>query len=64
MRKLTIAEVRERCYKLDGLADGDELPELEEPATDAIAELQGVVEELNAVLAALENGNGANGKRQ
>jgi hypothetical protein len=30
-----------------------------EYATDAIAELQGAVEELNAILALLENGNGA-----
>ena len=39
----------------------DDLPEPEELATDAIAELEDAVEELNAVLKALENGNG-NGK--
>jgi len=30
---------------------------------DALAELEAAVDELNAVPAALENGNGANGKR-
>jgi hypothetical protein len=35
--------------------DADESPEPEEPATDAIAEPEGAVEELNAVLALLEN---------
>jgi len=34
------------------------LPEPEELATDAIAELRGAVDELNGVLALLENGNG------
>jgi len=33
-----------------------EMPEPEQLATDAIAELLGAVEELNAVLALLENG--------
>ena len=36
----------------------DDLPEPEELATDAIAELEAAVEELNAVISALENGNG------
>jgi uncharacterized coiled-coil DUF342 family protein len=39
----------------------DDLPEPDELATDAIAELEAAIQELNAVLAALENGN-ANGK--
>jgi len=68
-RKFSIAEVRERQYKLDGfkwlkdedLENSDELPEPEELATDAIAELRAAVEDLSAVLVALENGNG-NGK--
>jgi type I restriction enzyme M protein len=38
------------------LEDADELPPPEELATDAIGELEGAVEELNAVLALLENG--------
>ncbi len=57
-RAFHISEVKERGYKLDGfkwlrdesLDDGDELPEPEELATDAIAELESAVEELNAVL--------------
>lgn len=65
-RKFTIAEVRERHLKLDGfkwlkdedLENSDELPEPEELATDAIAELRAAVEDLGAVLVALQNGNG------
>ena len=38
--------------------DADELPPPEELATDAISELEGAVEELNGVLALLENRNG------
>ncbi len=63
----SIEEVKARDYKIDGLKwlkdesldDGDELPEPEELATDAIAELKAAVEELNTVLALLEeNGTG------
>ena len=63
-RSFSIANVKEREFKLDSfkwlkeesLEDADDLPEPEELATDAIAELEGAVEELNAVLALLENG--------
>jgi type I restriction enzyme M protein len=63
-RSFSLAEVRERDFKLDGfkwlkeesLGDADELPEPEELATDAIEELENAVEELNRVLALLENG--------
>jgi len=66
-RKFSLAEVRDREFKLDGfkwlkedsLDDADELPEPEELATDAIAELEGAVEDLNAIMRLLENGNGA-----
>jgi len=66
-RSFSIEEVKGRNYKIDGLKwlkdesldDADELPEPEELATDAIAELEGAVEELNAVIAMLENGNSA-----
>ena len=62
--KFSISEVKAKDFKLDGfkwlkdddIEDSDELPEPEELATDAIAELEGAVVELNAVLAALENG--------
>jgi type I restriction enzyme M protein len=63
-RSFSIADVKERDFKLDSfkwlkeesLEDANDLPEPEELATDAIAELEGAVEELNAVLALLENG--------
>src|SRR5688572_7532566 len=63
-RKFHISEIKERDFKLDSfkwlkdesLEDADELPEPEELVTDAIAELEGAVEELNAVLVLLENG--------
>ena len=66
-RSFNISEVKQRDFKLDSfkwlkedsLEDADDLPEPEELATDAISELEGAVGELNAVLALLENGNGA-----
>jgi type I restriction enzyme M protein len=69
-RCFSLAEVQKRDFKLDSfkwlkddsLEDADELPPPEELATDAIGELETAVEELNAVLALLENGNGARGK--
>ena len=69
-RSFTMAEVKERDYKIDGLKwlkdeSLDEFdPEIEpqELATDAIAELEAAVEELSAIVTMLEpNGNG-NGK--
>jgi type I restriction enzyme M protein len=42
--------------KEDSVEDADDLPEPEELATDAVAELEWAVKELNAVLALLENG--------
>ena len=67
-RRFSIAEVAARDFKLDGLKwlkeesldDGDDLPEPEELATDAIAELEMAVEELNAILLLLESGAEAN----
>jgi type I restriction enzyme M protein len=63
-RPFDVEEVRKRDFKLDSfkwlkeesLEDSDELPEPAELGTDAIAELEGAVEELNQVLALLENG--------
>ncbi len=68
-RCFTLAEMETRDFKLDSfkwlkddsLEDADELPPPEELATDAISELEAAVEELNAVLVLLENGNGNNG---
>jgi type I restriction enzyme M protein len=64
-RCFSVEEVRQRGFKLDSfkwlkeesLDDADDLPEPDELATDAIAELKGALEELNAVLALLENGD-------
>ncbi len=63
-RTFSIDEVKGRDFKIDGLRwlkdesldDGDGALEPEELATDAIAELQVAVEELNKVLVMLENG--------
>jgi type I restriction enzyme M protein len=65
-RSFPISEVKERDFKLDGfkwlkdedLGDGSDLREPEELATDAIEELRAAVEDLSAVLVALETGNG------
>jgi type I restriction enzyme M protein len=64
-----IEEVKARDFKIDSLKwltddsldDGDDLPEPEELATDAIGELEAAVQELNNIIQLLENGNG-NGK--
>jgi type I restriction enzyme M protein len=58
--------VREKEFKLDSFKwlkeetpeDSDEILEPAELATDAISELEGAIEELNNILALLENGNG------
>jgi type I restriction enzyme M protein len=58
---------KERDFKLDGfkwlkeesLEDADDLPEPDEPSAEAITELESAVKELNKVLAALGNENGA-----
>jgi type I restriction enzyme M protein len=65
-RSFHITQVKERDFKIDSLKwlkdesldDGEELPEPEELATDAIAELEAAVEELNAIVSLLENENG------
>jgi len=62
-RSFHISEIKQRDFKLDSfkwikddsIEDADELPEPEELATDAIAELEGAVEELNAVLELFEH---------
>ena len=47
-----------KWLKEESLDDADGLPEPEELATDAIAELEGAVEELNQALKLLETSNG------
>lgn len=62
-RPFSIEEVKERDFKIDSLKwlkddsldDDDELPEPEELATEAIGELEAAVEELNAIIAALND---------
>jgi len=66
-RSFHIGEVKDRDFKLDGfkwlkeegLADVDDMTEPEELATDAIAELEEAVAELNKLLGLLENGASA-----
>jgi len=61
-RHFHISEIKEREFKLDGfkwlkeesLEDADDLPDPEELANDAIAELEAAVAELNQVLTLLE----------
>jgi type I restriction enzyme M protein len=68
-RSFPISEVKERDFKVDGLkwlrdeslGDGDDLPEPEELAADAIAELEGAVDELNAIIMTLQNNNSEHG---
>ena len=63
-RCFSIRVVKDREFKLasfkwlkeEPVEDADDLPEPEELATDAIAELEGAVKELIAVLTRLENG--------
>jgi type I restriction enzyme M protein len=66
-RSFSIEEVKARDYKIDGLKwlkdesldEFDPDVEPQELATDAIAELEAAVEELNAIVTLLEaNGNG------
>lgn len=62
-RSFHISEVKQRDFKLDSfkwikddsIEDADELPEPEELVAGAIAELEGAVAELNAVLELLEH---------
>jgi len=69
-RCFSINEVKERDFKIDSLKwlkdqsldDGEDLPEPEELAADAIAELEAAVDELNAILSFLENGSRAVGR--
>src|SRR5262249_24126778 len=65
-RSFPLTEIKKRDYKIDALKwlkdesldDMDNLPEPDELATDAIEELQAAVQELNQVIALLENSNG------
>ncbi len=68
-RSFHISEVKERDFKIDSLKwlkdesldNSEELPEPEELAADAIAELEGAVVELNSIILMLENSNNEEG---
>jgi len=64
-RKFHISEIKERNYKLDitwlkdeSLEDADELPEPQDLATEAITELEAVVDDLREIVALVENEEG------
>ena len=65
-RSFHISEIKERDFKIDSLKwlrdesidDSNDLPEPEELAADALAELESAVEELSTIISFLENGNG------
>jgi type I restriction enzyme M protein len=64
-RSFTIDEVKNRDYKIDSLKwlkdesfdDANELLEPQEMATDAIGELEEAIQQLNAIVELLDNGN-------
>lgn len=66
-RKFHISEIKEKGYKLDitwlkdNLLDNDEdIPEPQDLATEAISELELVVDELKDIVVLINNGNGKN----
>ena len=66
-RKFHISEIKGRDYKLDitwlkdeSIEDADELPEPQDLASEAITELEAVVDDLKEVLQLIET-NGENG---
>jgi len=65
-RKFTIDQIKERNYKLDitwlkddTLEDDDDLPPPQDLATEAITELEAVVDDLREIIASLETNGGA-----
>jgi type I restriction enzyme M protein len=65
-RSFTINEIKERGFKIDSLKwlrdelleDSDDLPDPQELATDAIAELEAVVDDLKEIVELVENEEG------
>jgi type I restriction enzyme M protein len=64
-RKFHISEIKERGYKLDvtwlkddSLEDADELPEPQDLATEAVTELEAVVDDLKEIIELLEKEEG------
>ncbi|MBI4524751.1 MAG: SAM-dependent DNA methyltransferase [Deltaproteobacteria bacterium] len=70
-RTFHITEVKDRDFKIDSLKwlkdesldDGEELPDPEELAADAIAELEAAVEELNTIVSLLERNSNSETER-
>jgi type I restriction enzyme M protein len=66
-RSFTISDVKARDFKIDSLKwlkdesldDSNDLPDPEELATEAIAELSSALTELKDIMGILENSNGA-----
>ncbi len=65
LRKFHISEIKERGYKLDitwlkdeSLEDSDDLPEPQDLATEAITELEAVVDDLKEIVELLEKEEG------
>ena len=64
-RRFTLGEIKERGYKLDitwlkdeSIEDGDELPEPQDLATEAITELEAVVDDLREIVDLIEKEEG------
>ena len=64
-KKFHISEIKERGYKLDvtwlkddSLEDSDELPEPQDLASEAITELESVVDDLREIITLLEKEEG------
>jgi type I restriction enzyme M protein len=67
-RKFHINEIKDRDYKLDitwlkdkSLEDGDDLPEPQDLAAEAITELEAVVDDLREIVALIEKEEGVEG---
>jgi type I restriction enzyme M protein len=65
LRRFHISDIKERGYKLDvtwlkddSLEDSDELPEPQDLATEAITELEAVVDDLREIVALVEKEEG------
>jgi type I restriction enzyme M protein len=64
-RKFHLSEIKERSYKLDitwlkdeSLEDSDELPEPQDLATEAVTELETVVDDLREIIELLDKEEG------
>ena len=64
-RRFPLAEIKERGYKLDvtwlrdvSLEDSDDLPEPQDLATEAVTELEAVVDDLKEIVAMIEKEEG------